>query len=220
MIYDTVLQGHTYLFVCFLVWDCAFPVTSNNANSTIDFVNKHLTNTIYENKLLLQNGNETQKLELTTLSSDNSSVNDVYKLDENKYKNVKGMETSSENPVNNSIIISKDDNGKESNLRDNLSDEMPNSSYMIELTSASDSILRPNGSTIETVSDGMATHENTSTSRKEDKHTKGYLFNITDNNMGRQLTKGTHPDSIQTIRKPKHKIFKHLNLGRLYMSCI
>jgi hypothetical protein len=71
------------------------------------------------------------------------------------------LQTSSENPVNNSIIISKDDNGKESNLRDNLSDEMPKNSYMIELTSASDSILRPNQSTIETVSDGMATHDNT-----------------------------------------------------------
>jgi hypothetical protein len=51
----------------------------------------HHTNTISENKQLLQNGNETQKLELTTLSSDNSSAYDVYKLDENKYKNVKGM---------------------------------------------------------------------------------------------------------------------------------
>jgi hypothetical protein len=84
-----------------------------------------------------------------------STSTSIYKLDENKYKNVKGMQTSSENPVNNSIIISKDDNGKESNLRDNLSDEMPKNSYMIELTSASDSILRPNQSTIETVSDGI-----------------------------------------------------------------
>lgn len=221
MISDTVLQGHNYLFVCFLVWDCAFPVTSNNANSTIDFGNAHHTNTISENKQLLHHGNETQKLELTSfLSLDNSSVYDVYKLDENKYKKVKGMQTSSENPVNNSIIISKDDNGKESNLQDNLSDEMPNSSYMIELTSASDSLLRPNQSTIETVSDGMATHDNTSTSRKEDKHTKGYLFNITDNNSRGQLTKGTHQDSILTRTKPKHRIFKHLNLGRLYIACL
>jgi hypothetical protein len=84
MISDTVLQGHSYLFVCFLVWDCAFPVTSNNANSTIDFVNAHHTNTISENKQLLQNGNETQKLELTTLSSDNSK--DIENICKNTYK--------------------------------------------------------------------------------------------------------------------------------------
>lgn len=209
---DTILHGPNYLFVCFLLLDCAFPVTSNRTNNVTLYLNEHHLNSISEKK---QSGNETENLELSFLSQDNSTVYHIHKQDKSKYKNssgdVKGTQGSFQNSVNNSITFIKDDEGKKSNLRDNLSDETTNTMNMIELTSVDDRKLQSNQITKEpALKDSVNTNEvnitenfqlNISDSHSKDRHTT--------------ISESKHKETHQiTTMIPRHKILKHLSLGR------
>ncbi|CAC5401714.1 unnamed protein product [Mytilus coruscus] len=207
---DKILLGPNYLFVCFLLLDCVFPVTSNRTNNSTLYLNEHHLNSISEKK---QGGNETENLKLSFVSQDNSTVYHIHKQDKSKYKNnsrdIKETQGSFQNSVNNSITFVKDDEEKKSNLQDNLSDRTTNTMYVIELTSVDDSKLQSNQITKEpALKDSVNTNEVN--------NTENFQFNISDSHSKDKhttISESKHKDSLEiTTMIPRHKILKHLSL--------
>lgn len=212
-------MGPNYLFVCYFLWESAFPVTGNKTSVSNEFTNEQSLNSISEP---IHTGNGTKEWKNNLKSIGNSTGSEIQRHEENQHeldnKTDRMFVDSNHTIIDNKVIkLIQDSNRTESNLLNNSSDMSTNKSRRIELAT-----IEIRNETSTSISSASTTRYivNGSTQLIQDKEQTyshsdlGYISTtqVTDNKTNISELKHKEKKHILT-HKTKHKYLKHLNLG-------